>query len=1365
MNRRLTTLACCLVATATLSAQAPVVKQDFNADGKSDILYFNSTDTSAYELQIFNSSIQLQGYIHTPAAKSWTIAATGLNTKTGISDTFWQNKVTGDVYKMAMNGVGYDPTKSLMVHTELNADWQLVIAADFNNDGQADLMFRNVRTGAIWVKFMNADGTAQGPVDAVTGKPAGKLVYVEPNLDWKPVAVAPVGTVLTGATGLNNLVWYNSVTGVVFMQVFNADGTVNAAASKAIYQATSTDWKLVSADFFDRNGGADLLWWNKVTGDVYVLALNSSFVQQPNSAVIHTADPTKWEIVATGDYNGDGFADLLWRNIDVTAGAATGQLYMMYMNIDGTGKPIVNVSDSVVINVATANWRPVGLTSVSIDAPTVVPDPAGTLNLSAAVDAAATPTQTSYALNTALAVPTIYVTSGEKLPLAARVQGPVKDTTVTWKATKLDNSAPVAGLLTADATFGELFANSSTTVKDVIVTATSSAAPSLSSARKITIVPAPATPVLTPSATTVAFGGSVNLTYSYVATNGEVAYLSDDQGGSYPALGATGSTFTATPAATTNYTLSVKNLANKVVSSKVPVTVTGVIAPLSTVITVNAPAAAITNSRLTASSIYTASVSAETDPNVVIKWTIAGGAILAGQNASQVTFVAPLSGNCTLTCTKTNATTSQSSSNNSTTFIAVPAPTAPTAITVSNEVSVVQGTYLTASKAGQTAVASGATGATSYEWTLNGVVQAATGSTLTFTTPATGNVAISAKALNDAASKSGAFAVSRTSVPLPDGTVTNTSFDGVTGPYVTVGNVNTNINTASVADAGTGATYTWTVTNGTIIAGQGTRSITYFPTCATTQANAANVVSLVATVGNAAGSSTATNPAKTVYVCAAPAGLTVNLTGLSTGTYITNGSAYKYGANVTGFTATSGSGYNDFTYDWSGTKFATIATGTGTKAVTFSAAGVYDSTAAATTTTILKASEVNAAGQKSAAASATSLFAVAAPSIGNFALGNSVTTAGGTGAAGKIAATLSFTGGTGVLIDSQGDAPSTSYPAGTTSGSWTAVTANDLGAGRTLKFRVTNAASDSVEQSLPIDVAALPAGLTAAIKNGDNTAYTTATPVPFGSSFKLTTAFKAPSVTDIGFEGMTGAVTPGNIAVPAASVTYVTPGTGNTRYILTVTNRAGYSGLTTASDTAGTPTNNCVVTVQNPLIAAITFPNANTLLGVGETVQIGGAGVTQATNTVAYFTKSNTGGGSATLSSSLSVGGVNPTITGTAVGAYTINGVPYANLGVADADSKTLSITIGLITIAAPTYASTGTGVLISNAAGAAAVTGANNNTRTFEIVSTSGTGATSIVASTGVVTATTPGTVVVQARSVANTTIVSAPVTVTFVP
>jgi hypothetical protein len=1339
MNRRLTTLACCLVATATLSAQVPVVKQDFNADGKSDVLLFNKTSTAAYELQVFNASVQLEGYVHTPTLLNWTIAATGVNTLTGVSDTFWQNKVTGDVYKMAMAGVGFDAAKSKMVYNDLNADWQLIMAADFDKDGVPDLLFRNVQTGVVWLQPLAADGTLK----------TGHVLYTEPNLAWKPVATAAAASVLTGGTTTNNLVWFNSATGSVYMMVIKADGTVDAAASKVIYTASSTAWQLVAADDYNRDGNADLLFWNKTTGDVHVVALSSTFAVL-SGTTIHNADPAVWEIAGTGDYNGDGYTDILWRNITATAGT-TGNLYAQFINVDlATGKPMVNTTDSTTIYIpftTPLSWRPVSLTSVSIDAPTVVQANPAVANTSVEGKMFSLVNPTVIKPGN---MPVLYVTKGDPLTLAARVQGPVSDTGVTWSAYKADNSASASTF--ADPAVGTFLWNpSSLTVTDFIVKATSNAAPSLVSARKVVVVAAPPTPTLTASASTAKLGDSVTLTYAWTAATGVTAALLDDQGSSPIPLAASG-TVVVTPGATTNYSVKTTNLATKTATSAlVPVTVTGTIIPLDCTVTINSPNA----SAVTAGSVYTASVPAETDPNVVTKWSITNGAIIGATNGSMVTFVATSSDATlvTVTVNKTNAVSSQANTGFSTRTTTL-APVAPTAITVVNDLGAPQGTYLTAGKAAQIATASGGTG-TTWEWTVtNATIQSGNGTnSISFTPTATGTVNISVKSLNAALAKSAAFAVSRTALPLADATVTTTSFEGVTGPYATTGIAG---NIASVPNAGTGATYTWTVTGGTADGGiTNTRSILFTPA-----AGSGGTTTLSCTVTNAAGNSVTTPlPGRVVRTCglpAAPTGYTYTGVHKTAGIpdFMTLGAPYVYAATATGGSATGGvNGYDAFTYDWSASVNTTVKSGAATAAITFGANATTPSpvTDAATQYNILKAKVVNAAGAVSTAFTGTSITVVAVPAIQGFTLNKSAITISE-----AITATMAFTGGNGTLIDSAGSLPSASYPAGATTGTWTPAAnadANALGATRTLTLRVTNAASDVVELSRSIDVAALPdpvlnVALGGGVYGGEIK--------ELGTSFKLTpvyTSYAAPA-TNAGFAGQTAVITPGSISNPATgSANFVTPAAGTTVYNLNVTSR---NGLTVVASTGAAGT------IYSPVVSAAaisaTTPATGFTIGLGETVTLSGSLVSGAVNKdIVWTLVPGAGLGTAFLSASQTATAVYPTLLGTGLGANKLVATAYA-----DANwSYSASFTVATTAITVPVYNAPSDHVTAVTPASGGVVSGAYNTAKVYSIVA-GGTGTATVTnAATGQITPTVAGTVFVKVTATA--TGVSQQVTLTF--
>ena len=686
MNRRLTTLACCLVATA-LSAQTPI-KNDFNGDAKSDVLWQKSDTSAVVEQQMFNSSILAQGVVHTPASANYVVVATGDVNKDGNADLFWQNKLTGQVYLMTMNGLtGTVP--ATLIATEKNPDWQIVLAADFDRDGASDLLWRNAATGEIYMMFLNTDGSV---------KATSKKVYTEANTDWRPVAAGPFAK-----SGGNDIVWQNNVTGAIYLMTIGVDGTAQGT-SKVIWTETDPNWRLVGAGDFNRDGNMDLVWWNNSTSAVYLMLLDASYNKITVDAgkgasgflkgIIDpgTAGGTNWAPAAIGDYNGDGYADILWRN------TATGDVYMMFMDSAHPGS--TNATDSTVVyREGDLTWRPIsGLTSVTIDTPVV-----GTL-LSATKWKLAAPTDAAKGY-----VPTVYVTKGDSITFGAKVLGPVSDNTVTWSSWKLDGSAPLATGISLGASTGVL---SGSVSQDFLLKAVSNADATKVSSRRVSVVDAPGVTSLVATPSIVNSGATSTLAFTFPA--GQTGVLTCDADPTLNQAFAASGSVVVTPAATGTYTMTVTNAAGKATSSNAVVTVNLINTALDCTVTINAPTGH--TNKLTANSIYTASVPAfATGVTGTYAWTITGGTISGATNGSTCTFVTNGSGTVVLTMQKTVGTGTNVGS--SATQTLVDAPVAPSAVTVQNNSGVTQDTYLTASKVSQTAAIAATAGMT-YVWTV-----------------------------------------------------------------------------------------------------------------------------------------------------------------------------------------------------------------------------------------------------------------------------------------------------------------------------------------------------------------------------------------------------------------------------------------------------------------------------------------------------------------------------------------------------------------------------------------------------------------------------------------------------------------------
>jgi hypothetical protein len=485
-------------------------------------------------------------------------------------------------------------------------------------------------------------------------------------------------------------------------------------------------------------------------------------------------------------------------------------------------------------------------------------------------------------------------------------------------------------------------------------------------------------------------------------------------------------------------------------------------------------------------------------------------------------------------------------------------PAAPTVTTVKND-GVTTETSVTASTTGHKANAPALPANTSYTWTVtNGSITAGQGTAqITYNagaTVGTNNLVVTCTASNPAGGTTAASASVSVIIP-PSGAITVFKGTATNLSYITVNN---NGLQAKVTDLGAGATYAWTVTGGTITAGQGTSVVTFTDTATT-----GSTVTVGVTATNSTG--TSTTGSKNLTVVASPSTAT-----LTTAANITEGVA----SHTISDTALSGA-----TYAWQPTTGVTYASTTASStSYTTTATGVAGNTSS--TPLALSCKVTNADGPSATASKTVNVWKLpAAPTVttvknDGVTTETSVTasTTGHKANAPALPANTSYTWTVtnGTITAGQGTAQIT-YTAGATVGT------NNL----VVTCTASNPAGGTTPGSASVSVIAVPvATITAAKGANNNLPYVTAA----NTGISASVASQAGATYAWTITG--GTITSATNVNP---ITFNVTGSGGTTLTLncTVTNSAGTSTLGSknlaiaAAPAAATITTNADITYDS----------------------------------------------------------------------------------------------------------------------------------------------------------------------------------------
>ncbi len=241
------------------------------------------------------------------------------------SDILWRDN-SGNLAIWEMNGgTILNPSNSGL--GSVPTMFAIVGQRDFSGDGNADILWRD-NSGNLAIWEMNGT-TILNPSNSGLGN--------------VPTAWSIVGTGDFNGDGYADILWRNTWTGD--LAIWEMNGTTILNTNTAGLGNVPINWSVVGVGDFNGDGKADILWRNNTNGNVAIWLMNGTTVTNTSTAAFGNM-PANWFVAGTGDFNGDGNSDILWRD-------GSGDIAIWEMN----GTTVLNPNTSGVGSLSTI-WTP-----------------------------------------------------------------------------------------------------------------------------------------------------------------------------------------------------------------------------------------------------------------------------------------------------------------------------------------------------------------------------------------------------------------------------------------------------------------------------------------------------------------------------------------------------------------------------------------------------------------------------------------------------------------------------------------------------------------------------------------------------------------------------------------------------------------------------------------------------------------------------------------------------------------------------------------------------------------------------------------------------------------------------------------------
>lgn len=237
--------------------------------------------------------------------------------------------------------------------------------ADFDGNGVGDFVIQNKTTGANTVWLMKTEQSNVGDFIAFDS------AY---DLPSTPVGWHMKGVADFDRDGKYDVLWQNVNTGETAIWGINYNAS-NPAATRFTLDSNKTkflttvanSWKMVGWADMNNDNVLDILWQEPSTGNTAIWELTSNVTVGNAYTIQNVGANSGWNIEGVGDYNGDGYNDIVWRNDGINdtviwkmkrqnGQTVLDQDYTMAVKPDSSDWQITAVTDTNADNIPDILW-------------------------------------------------------------------------------------------------------------------------------------------------------------------------------------------------------------------------------------------------------------------------------------------------------------------------------------------------------------------------------------------------------------------------------------------------------------------------------------------------------------------------------------------------------------------------------------------------------------------------------------------------------------------------------------------------------------------------------------------------------------------------------------------------------------------------------------------------------------------------------------------------------------------------------------------------------------------------------------------------------------------------------------------------